>query len=104
MLALDAFKSLVESVYFGVVWTGNYGIAFETLPWLPNAVRLPQSLPSIANMSIYGRAEENGVLLRRGTGLNLWNSFIDGSKSGIEMSAVCNATTTWAAMTIGSTV
>ena len=32
VLALDAFKSLVESVYFGVLWGGNYGV-------LPSSVR-----------------------------------------------------------------
>jgi PAS domain S-box-containing protein len=44
VLALDAFKSLVESAYFGLVWGGNYGVLppLEVLsqPWALTCVKL----------------------------------------------------------------
>ena len=41
---------------------------------------LPRSNPSIANMSVYGKSDERALRIRRGTGLALRNSFIDGSE------------------------
>ncbi len=41
----------------------------------------PRSMPSISNMSGYGIAGENGLRLRRGTGLFLTNSIVTGSTS-----------------------
>jgi PAS domain S-box-containing protein len=29
VLALDAFKSAVENLYFGILWTGEYGLGFQ---------------------------------------------------------------------------
>jgi len=40
---------------------------------------LPRSIPSISNLSGYGAASENGLRLRRGTGLHLTNSIVTGS-------------------------
>ncbi len=41
---------------------------------------LPRSNPAIANMSVYGKSDERALRIRRGTGLALRNSFIDGSE------------------------
>ena len=41
---------------------------------------MPRSNPSIANMSVYGKSDERALRIRRGTGLALRNSFIDGSE------------------------
>ena len=40
----------------------------------------PRSNPSIANMSVFGKSDERALRIRRGTGLALRNSFIDGSQ------------------------
>ncbi len=40
----------------------------------------PRSNPAIANMSVYGKSDERALRIRRGTGLALRNSFIDGSE------------------------
>ena len=45
----------------------------------------PRSLPSISNLSGYGNVAENGLRLRRGTGLHLTNSFVDGSATCIRV-------------------
>jgi signal transduction histidine kinase/CheY-like chemotaxis protein len=62
VLALDAFKSLVESVYFGVVWTGNYGIAFEGLREVLSHP-VPLTLTKILNLIV--AATVLAVLMRR---------------------------------------
>ena len=41
---------------------------------------LPRSNPAIANMTVLGKPGERALRLRRGTGLKLRNSFIDGSE------------------------
>ena len=41
---------------------------------------LPRSNPSIANMTVLGKSDERALRIRRGTGLALRNSFIDGSE------------------------
>ena len=45
----------------------------------------PRSNPTIANMSVLGNPEENALRLRRGTGLALRNSFVDGSATCIRV-------------------
>ena len=40
---------------------------------------MPRSNPAIANMTVLGKSDENALRLRRGTGLALSNSFVDGS-------------------------
>ena len=40
---------------------------------------LPRSLPRIANMTITGKADERAIRLRRGTGLELYNSVVQDS-------------------------
>ena len=39
----------------------------------------PRSNPTIANMTVLGKADENALRLRRGTGLALRNSFVEGA-------------------------
>jgi hypothetical protein len=46
---------------------------------------MPRSLPAISNMSAYGSASENGLRLRRGTGLHLSNAFVEGSSTCIQV-------------------
>ena len=41
---------------------------------------LPRSNPAIANMTVHGKSDERALRLRRGTGLALRNSFVDGSE------------------------
>src|SRR5690606_18449983 len=62
VLALDAFKSLVESVYFGVLWTGNYGIALEPLRE-PLSHPVPLTLTKVLNLVV--AATVLAVLMRR---------------------------------------
>ena len=45
----------------------------------------PRSNPSIANMTVLGKSDENALRLRRGTGLALSNSFVDGSATCIRV-------------------
>ncbi|MEM1432719.1 MAG: hypothetical protein AAGG11_01545 [Pseudomonadota bacterium] len=46
---------------------------------------LPRSNPSIANMTVLGKSDERALRIRRGTGLDLFNSFIDGSERCIRV-------------------
>jgi hypothetical protein len=46
----------------------------------------PRSLPRIANMTINGNSDERGVRLRRGTGLELYSSYVSGSATCIDVS------------------
>ena len=45
----------------------------------------PRSNPSIANMTVLGKSDENALRLRRGTGLALSNSFVDGSATCVRV-------------------
>ena len=45
----------------------------------------PRSMPAIANMSILGNPGERGILLRRGTGADIYNSLVSGSATCIEV-------------------
>ncbi len=45
----------------------------------------PRSNPTIANLSVHGHPDENALRLRRGTGLALNNSFVDGSATCIRV-------------------
>jgi signal transduction histidine kinase/CheY-like chemotaxis protein len=62
VLALDAFKSLIESVYFGIVWTANYGIGFEALRE-PLSHPVPLTLTKVLN--VFVAATVLTVLVRR---------------------------------------
>jgi PAS domain S-box-containing protein len=51
VLMLDAFKSVVENVYFGLVWAGEYGVAFEAAGrWLSDP--LPLLAPKLLNLAM----------------------------------------------------
>ena len=43
-------------------------------------------MPSIANMTVNGNSGERGILLRRGTGAFIYNSYVTGSASCLEVS------------------
>ncbi len=45
----------------------------------------PRSNPTIANMTVIGKSDENALRIRRGTGLALRNSFVDGSATCIRV-------------------
>ncbi|MBZ0103217.1 MAG: response regulator [Thermoanaerobaculia bacterium] len=62
VLALDAFKSLIESVYFGIVWTANYGIGFAALRE-PLSHPVPLTLTKVLN--VFVAATVLTVLVRR---------------------------------------
>ncbi len=51
----------------------------------------PRSNPSIANMTVLGKSDENGLRIRRGTGLALRNSFVDGSATCIRVDGTSRA-------------
>ncbi|MDP5070489.1 MAG: hypothetical protein NWQ45_06275, partial [Congregibacter sp.] len=57
--------------------SGDNGIEADSREGDENA--LPRSTPRIANMTINGNAAENAIRLRRGTGLELYNSVVQGS-------------------------
>ncbi len=46
---------------------------------------LPRSDPKIANMTVLGKSDERALRIRRGTGLTLSNSFVDGSDSCVRV-------------------
>lgn len=46
----------------------------------------PRSMPDISNMTIVGNANERGVRFRRGTGVGLYNSYVTGNASCIDVS------------------
>jgi hypothetical protein len=48
-------------------------------------LRVPVSQPTIANMSILGSATENALRLRRGTGLQLYNSVVSGNDTCVRV-------------------
>src|SRR5690606_21135519 len=62
VLALDAFKSLIESVYFGIVWTANYELGFAALRE-PLSHPVPLTLTKALNLVV--AATVLTVLLRR---------------------------------------
>jgi hypothetical protein len=59
--------------------TGDNGIEADSREGDENAQ--PRSAPRIANMTINGNPGERGIRLRRGTGLELYNSVVQGSDS-----------------------
>ena len=57
------------------------GIEADNLEASPNAT--PRSQPTISNMTVIGSdASSEGVLFRRGTGINLYNALITGAGNG----------------------
>ncbi len=68
---------------------GDNGIEADNREGDENAQ--PRSMPSIANMTINGNSGERGILLRRGTGAFVYNSYVNGSASCIEVSGESQA-------------
>ncbi|MEM7099326.1 MAG: hypothetical protein AAF541_13775 [Pseudomonadota bacterium] len=77
-------------------WTGNIQYLYiEQTDAGDNAIEAdnregdegltPTSNPSIANMTVLGKSDERALRLRRGTGLTLSNSFVDGSERCIRV-------------------
>ena len=62
---------------------GDNGIEADNREGDENA--LPRSNPTIANMTIVGNAAERGILLRRGTGADIYNSLVTGSAVCMEV-------------------
>ena len=63
---------------------GDNGIEADNREGDENAQ--PRSMPSIANMTVNGNSGERGILLRRGTGAFIYNSYVTGSASCLEVS------------------
>ena len=51
----------------------------------------PRSNPAIANMTVHGKSDERALRIRRGTGLALRNSFIDGSERCLRVDGASRA-------------
>ncbi len=62
---------------------GDNGIEADNREGDENAQ--PRSNPTIANMSIQGNSGERGILLRRGTGADMYNSLVSGSATCFEV-------------------
>ncbi len=63
ILALDAFKSVVESVYFGLLWAANYGVISETFRALgdPNALTVVKLLNVVVAVIVLMRLARSWV-------------------------------------------
>ncbi|MCB1730552.1 MAG: hypothetical protein KDI21_08755 [Halieaceae bacterium] len=68
---------------------GDNGIEADNREGDENAE--PRSMPNIANMTINGNSGERGILLRRGTGAFVYNSYVTGSSSCLEISGESQA-------------
>ncbi|MCP5131904.1 MAG: hypothetical protein H6985_20265 [Pseudomonadales bacterium] len=75
----DGWQGAVQFVYLEQSNGGDNLIEADNREGDENAQ--PRSMPYISNMSAYGVAGENGLRLRRGTGLFLTNSIVTGSTS-----------------------
>jgi hypothetical protein len=62
---------------------GDSGIEADNREGDENA--LPRSNPTIANMTIVGNPGERGILLRRGTGADIYNSLVTNSATCFEV-------------------
>jgi hypothetical protein len=62
---------------------GDNGIEADNREGDENAQ--PRSNPTIANMTIVGNTAERGILLRRGTGADIYNSLLTGSATCMEV-------------------
>ncbi len=71
--------------YLYIEQTGSADNAIEADNREGDEGATPRSNPTIANMSVLGNPDENALRLRRGTGLALRNSFVDGSATCIRV-------------------
>ena len=51
VLALDAFKAFVESLYFGLLWSSNYGVLPAPVSRVLS-LPLPLSMPKVLNLVV----------------------------------------------------
>lgn len=65
---------------------GDRGIEADNNSDNPNLD--PRSSPVISNITICGRADDQGVLLRRGTGVQIWNGIVKGSNQCFDVDGV----------------
>ena len=79
----DGWQGNIQYLYMEQSDSGDNLIEADSREGDENA--LPRSLPAISNMSGYGNPGENGLRLRRGTGLELTNSFVVDSGSCIQV-------------------
>ena len=82
----DGWQGAVQFVYVEQQNGGDNLIEADNREGDENAQ--PRSIPYISNMSGYGVAGENGLRLRRGTGLFLTNSIVTGSTSCLQIEGV----------------
>ena len=73
----DGWQGRIQYLYIEQTDAADNAIEADNREGNENA--MPRSKPAIANMTIHGKADENALRLRRGTGLALHNSFVDGS-------------------------
>ena len=73
----DGWQGRIQYLYIEQTDAADNAIEADNREGNENA--MPRSKPAIANMTIHGKADENALRLRRGTGLQLSNSFVDGS-------------------------
>jgi hypothetical protein len=82
----DGWQGAVQFLYVEQQSGGDNLIEADNREGDENAQ--PRSIPYISNMSGYGVAGENGLRLRRGTGLFLTNSIVTGSTSCLQIEGV----------------
>ncbi|MFV8818641.1 hypothetical protein [Haliea sp. E17] len=79
----DGWSGSIQYLYLEQSDSGDNLIEADNREGDENA--MPRSIPSISNMSGFGLAGENGLRLRRGTGLHLTNSLVSGSGTCIRV-------------------
>jgi hypothetical protein len=82
----DGWKGSIQYLYIEQTGSADNGIEADNREGQENAE--PRSLPSIANMSIFGNPAERAIRLRRGTGLHLSNSFVVDSEVCLRVDGV----------------
>jgi len=79
----DGWQGSVQYLYLEQTDTGDNLIEADNREGDENV--LPRSIPSISNMSGFGLAGENGLRLRRGTGIHLTNSIVQDSGTCVQV-------------------
>ncbi len=79
----DGWQGDIQYLYIEQTDSGDNAIEADNREGDEGAA--PISNPTISNMSVFGKSDENALRLRRGTGLTLANSFIDGSATCIRV-------------------
>ena len=79
----DGWTGRIQYLYIEQTNTADNAIEADNTEGDEGA--MPRSSPTIANLSVLGNPDENALRLRRGTGLALRNSFVDGSATCIRV-------------------